>query len=206
MINAVEPVYSAECTRVFVGCLRCRLPRWQPPKQNPMVSQAGQGIRGTRQSESVPVPLHLVPGEVILSPCFLICKMRIVRIFLGSRIWVKWDNIATFCCFIIICPEQRKALYIYYFIYSSQNSFEKRKSQLIEKKYLGLPSGASGEERAYQRRRRDRRRFDPWVGKIPWRRKWQPTQVFLPGKPHGERRLLGYSPYGHKESDTTEAT
>ena len=46
--------------------------------------------------------------------------------------------------------------------------------------------------------------FDPWVRKIPWRRKWQPTLVFLPGKPHGQRGLQGYSPWGHKESDMTE--
>ena len=45
--------------------------------------------------------------------------------------------------------------------------------------------------------------FSPWVGKIPWRRKWQPTPVFLPGKFHGQRSLAGYSPWGHKESDTT---
>ena len=49
-----------------------------------------------------------------------------------------------------------------------------------------------------------RYRFDPWVGKIPWRRKWQPTPVLLPGKFHGRRSLVGYSPWGHKESDTTE--
>ena len=46
--------------------------------------------------------------------------------------------------------------------------------------------------------------FEPWVGKIPWRRKWQPTPVFLPGESHGWRSLVGYSPSGHKESDTTE--
>ena len=46
--------------------------------------------------------------------------------------------------------------------------------------------------------------FDPWVGKIPWRRKWQPTSVLLPGKSHGQRSLVGYSPWGHKELDTTE--
>ena len=46
--------------------------------------------------------------------------------------------------------------------------------------------------------------FDPWVGKIPWRRKWQPTPVLLPGKSHGQRSLVGYSPWDHKESDTTE--
>ena len=48
--------------------------------------------------------------------------------------------------------------------------------------------------------------FNPWVGKIPWRRPWQPTQVFLPGESHGQRGLVGYSPVGHKESDTNEAT
>ena len=42
-------------------------------------------------------------------------------------------------------------------------------------------------------------RFDPWVGKIPWRRKWQPTPVFLPGKSHGQQSLAGYSPWGRKE-------
>ena len=51
---------------------------------------------------------------------------------------------------------------------------------------------------------RGRPRFDPWVGKIPWRRKWQPTPVCLPGKSHGQRILTGYSPWGHKESDMTE--
>ena len=45
---------------------------------------------------------------------------------------------------------------------------------------------------------------DPCVRKIPWRRKWQPTPVLLLGKFHGLRSLVGYSPWGHKESDTTE--
>ena len=49
-----------------------------------------------------------------------------------------------------------------------------------------------------------RPRFDPWVGKIPWRRKWKSTPVLLPGKSHGQRSLVGYSPWGPKESDTTE--
>ena len=46
--------------------------------------------------------------------------------------------------------------------------------------------------------------FDPWVGKIPWRRKWQPTPALLPAESHGQRSLVGYSLWGHKESDTTE--
>ena len=46
--------------------------------------------------------------------------------------------------------------------------------------------------------------FEPWVGKIPWRRKWQPTSVLLPGESYGQRSLVGYSPWGHTESDMTE--
>ena len=48
--------------------------------------------------------------------------------------------------------------------------------------------------------------FNPWVRKIPWRRKSQPTPVFLLEESHGQRSLAGYGPWGHKESDTTEAT
>ena len=46
--------------------------------------------------------------------------------------------------------------------------------------------------------------FNSWVGKISWRREWLPTPVFLPGESYGERSLVGYSPWGHKELDTTE--
>ena len=46
--------------------------------------------------------------------------------------------------------------------------------------------------------------FDPWVWKIPWRRAWQPTPVFLPGESHGQRSLAGYGPWSLKESDMSE--
>ena len=71
---------------------------------------------------------------------------------------------------------------------------------------MGIPGGASGKEPACQCRRLKRQWFNPWVGKIPWRREWQPTPVFLPGKSHGQRSLAGYSPWGHKELDMTEET
>ena len=64
--------------------------------------------------------------------------------------------------------------------------------------------GASGKEPTSQCRRCKRYGFDPWVGKIPWRRTWQPAPVFLPGESHGQRSLGSYSPWNHKESDTTE--
>ena len=60
-----------------------------------------------------------------------------------------------------------------------------------------------GKESTFQCRRC---RFNPWVGKIPWRRKWHPTPVPLLGKSHEQRNLPGYSPQGHRESDTTEVT
>jgi len=47
-------------------------------------------------------------------------------------------------------------------------------------------------------------RFNPWLSKIPWRRKWRPTLVFLPGKLHGQRSLAGCSPWGFRELDTNE--
>ena len=76
------------------------------------------------------------------------------------------------------------------------------KGTAISKK--GFPGGTVGKESASQCGRCKRHEFDPWVEKIPWRREWQPTPVFLPGRPHRQRSLVGSSPWGHKESDTTE--
>ena len=71
---------------------------------------------------------------------------------------------------------------------------------------LGFPDDASGKEPACQCRRLERRGFDSWVRKVPWRRKWQPAPVFLPGKSPGQRNLVSYSPWGHRELDATEHT
>ena len=64
---------------------------------------------------------------------------------------------------------------------------------------IGLPRCLSGKESTCQCRRFRRLGFDPCVRKIPWRRKWQPTPVFLPEESHGQRSLEGYSPWGGKE-------
>ena len=68
----------------------------------------------------------------------------------------------------------------------------------------GFPGSTSGEEATCQRQRCKRCRFDPWVGKTPWRRAWQSTPVFLPGECYGQRGLASLQ--GPKELDTTEAT
>ena len=69
----------------------------------------------------------------------------------------------------------------------------------------GLLRWLSGKEPTCQCRRHKRPGFNPWDGKISRRRAWQPTPAFLPGEPHGQKSLVGTSPWGHKETDTTEA-
>ena len=69
--------------------------------------------------------------------------------------------------------------------------------------HLGFPGGSDGKESACNAGRPG---FSPWVGKITLRREWQPIPVFLPGEFHGQRGLVGYGPWGHKELDRTEET
>ena len=68
----------------------------------------------------------------------------------------------------------------------------------------GFPGGS--EIVSLQCRSCRRHRIDPWVWKISWRRAWQLILVFFPGESHGQRSLVGYSPWDHKGSDTTEVT
>ena len=72
--------------------------------------------------------------------------------------------------------------------------------RLESKALTGFPGGTSGKEAACQRRRPKKHRFTPWLGKTPWRKKWHPAPVFLPGGSHGWRSLVG------TEWDMTEAT
>ena len=72
--------------------------------------------------------------------------------------------------------------------------------------FVGFSGGASGKEPTCKYRRCKRLGWDSWVGKTLWRRAWQPTPVFLPGKSCGQRSLVGYSSWGCKELDMTETT
>ena len=75
---------------------------------------------------------------------------------------------------------------------------------LIDDRTMGFPGGSDSKEPTCQCRRCG---FDPWVGRIPWRRKWQPSLVFLPGESHQERSLVGYSPwYSRVEQDCATFT
>ena len=66
-----------------------------------------------------------------------------------------------------------------------------------------FPRGVRGKELSQRHKRLG---FHPRLRKIAWRKAWQQTPVFLPGKPHGQRSLVGYSPWGHRELDMTEST
>ena len=72
---------------------------------------------------------------------------------------------------------------------------------------FGFPGGASGKEPTCQCRRckKQRSSFHPWVRNIPWRKSWQPTPEFLHGESHGQKSLVGCSPWGCKELVMTEA-
>ena len=62
----------------------------------------------------------------------------------------------------------------------------------------GFSGGTSGKQPVCPCRRHKRCEFNPWVGRIPWKRAWWPTPIFLPGESHGQRSLVGYSPWGHR--------
>ena len=71
---------------------------------------------------------------------------------------------------------------------------------------LGFSGAKSSKGPACQCRIFKRPGLSPWVEKIPWRTAWQPPLISFPGESHGQRSLAGYSPWDHKESDTTEVT
>ena len=77
--------------------------------------------------------------------------------------------------------------------------FNKNKKRSNLHFQLGFPGGSGGRESTCQCSRLKRSGFDLWVGKILWNRKWHPTPVSLPGKFHGQRSLVGYSPWGPKK-------
>ena len=114
----------------------------------------------------------------------------------GTRkIWMEMDICYIDCvdCFAGICKCQNLAHYIVqiHVVYQLYHSIAEK----------GLPWCLRWQRICLQCRRPG---FDPQVGTIPWRRAWQPTSVFLPGESHGQRRLVGYSPWGCKELDMTE--
>ena len=129
-----------------------------------------------------------------LQPARLLCLWK----FQGKNTGVS-------CHFLLqgIFPTQGSNLCIFAFLELAGRFFttwDDASMDTATHLYKGFP-GLSSKESTCQCRTL---RFDPWVRKIPWRKKWQPTPVFLPGESRGQRSLAGCSPRDCKESDTTE--
>ena len=123
-----------------------------------------------------------------------------------EKIWLTAVSIAeSILTYLVPC-----ASFLFYCMSSWTTSFRASSlnstSKSSPQKLPFLSRWCRGKESAYQCRRHKRCGFDPWVRKIPWRRKGQPTPVYFPGKSHGQRSLSGCSPWSCKESDMTEHT
>ena len=95
----------------------------------------------------------------------------------------------------------RHSLSLFSFTLPLHHAFRKGKTWMcVVCMYMGFP-GVSVKNLPANA---SRHRFDLWVGTVPWRKKWLPTPVFLPGEFHRQRKLLGYSQWGYREPDTTE--
>ena len=142
-------------------------------------------------------------------PCELCLKEFPPLLFLG-RVWEGLCSFFLECLVKLICAAAWSWTFIPWEVFDYWFSIL-ASDQSVQIMYVireienvncwcwqGLPWWLSGIKSASQCRRHG---FHPWVGKVPWRRKWQPTAVFLPGTFHASKSLADYSPWGCKESD-----
>ena len=118
--------------------------------------------------------------------------------FIMKGYWILWNVFpaSRWLCVCVFCLHSTSAVhYIDWFSYVAHIFSFWDKSHMVIDFY---PRFMLTWSLVAQRLQCGRPGFDPWVGKIPWRRKWQPTPVFLPGKSHGLRLLVGYSPWGRR--------
>ena len=133
----------------------------------------------------------------------------------GERVAVEDSiyNHSTILCTSTWSPEEKWEFYVQFVKAMSSAIWKERRLALPQTRVDEVlrpdnthlvksgPWWHGGKQSSCQHKRRG---FDPWVGKILWRRKWQPTPGFFPGESHGQRSLVGYSPRGCRESVKTE--
>ena len=172
----------------------------EKPPEDPGLAYLDPKHGGTRKSIQKSQPLGWSEGETRL-----LCSVR-------HRVCWKLINILGFHIMIDLgfsvrsmpqCQAQKCQLHLKILLNPSfvgENKISPFTKNQQKNSSIRLPWWLSGKESACQCRRC---RFDSWVRKIPSRRKWQPTSVFLPGKFHGQRNLSGSCPWGRKESVRT---
>ena len=150
----------------------------------------------------LPVPVALEMG--IIMSCYLTPHCIIVHFTVPTEVWIIWGQVTVYWCYCR-CPFPRngqKFLRIRLEIIQMHSKSPFPSENLCIRLCIdwhSLPRWLSGKESSCQWLG-----FHPWFGKIPWRKEWQPTPVLFPGRFHGQRSRVGYSPWGCKELDTTE--
>ena len=173
---------------------------WTVAHQAPL----SMGFSRQEYWSGVPLPSPVTLGGYLIFPClmFLFYKMGIMVLLSCSILRITGNN--AYKALIIVSSTSKCTINLNYFHDYALTSCKNLPSTFLWFiQHPGLPRWLSGKESACQFSRCKRCRFDPWVRKIPWRRKWQPTQVFLLGKLHGQRSLVDYSSQGCKKSDMT---
>ena len=148
--------------------------------------------QGAQDDNSFPPPILKKPSQNLLSTILILdtwlaestshISISSLGFFFFFYSWME-----LFCLFVSLPLWGYQGTWVPLFLVFRLN--------VLSRGSLRLPCWLSGKESACQCRRCQ---FDLWVRKIPWRKKWQPPPVFLPGKPHGQRSLAGYSPWGCK--------
>ena len=121
-------------------------------------------------------------------------KKKIVLFFPFLKKELSWNQPwpqIIFCKLYFVSPKLLSSYILFRWIGIGQ-----------DRDWKGFPGGTSGGELTCQCRRQKGHGFSPWVGKIPWRRQWQLTPVFLPGESHGQRSLAGYTVHRVAKSRT----
>ena len=171
---------------------------------NPVENTVSGSLRNSKKRPKMSLDIELWWRKATVPPDFKFgrCQCYLNK---GFEKWCQehatWELIPNSVFFFFLIDVQL----VYNF--ASVSGAQQSNSVLLQIIFhWGFPGGASSKKPACQCRRHKKYSFDPWVGKIPWRRAWQSTPVFLSEESQGQRSLVGYSPYSRIESNMTEVT
>ena len=158
---------------------------WFPLGLTGLISLLSKGLSWVFSSTTV------WKHQILWHSAFFMIQLSHPYMTTGKTIaWTRWTFVGRVISLLFNMLFRLVIAFLYIKLFSS----------IITNPHLKeLFRGWSSKEYTCQCRGRKRWGFDPWVGKIPWRRKWQPAPVFLLGKSHGQGNLVGYSPQDGKE-------